>query len=104
MAFKSLERTTLQLSLIALSSMYVSTVNAQNADVAAKPATAEACVALESNAERLSCYDALFKVQPAEKEMLVSERQAAQEIKPEPTEKLTLNKKSVMRLRTVYLL
>ncbi len=44
MAFKSLERTTLQLSLIALSSMYVSTVNAQNADVAAKPATAEACV------------------------------------------------------------
>ncbi|MEN8992948.1 phospholipase A [Avibacterium paragallinarum] len=93
MAFKSLERTTFQLSLIALSSMYVSTVNAQNADVAAKPATAEACVALESNAERLSCYDALFKVQPAEKEMLVSERQAAQEIKPEPTEKLTFKEK-----------
>ena len=93
MAFKSLERTTLQLSLIALSSMYVSTVNAQNADVAVKPATAEACVALESNAERLSCYDALFKVQPAEKEMLVSERQAAQEIKPEPTEKLTFKEK-----------
>nr|WP_180056873.1 phospholipase A [Acinetobacter sp. YH12227] len=93
MAFKSLERTTLQLSLIALSSMYVSSAYALNGEVTANPATPEACVALESNAERLSCYDALFKIPEEVKPTLVSERQAAQEIKPEPTEPLSLKEK-----------
>lgn len=93
MAFKSLERTTLQLSLIALSSMYVSSAYALNGEVTANPATPEACVALESNAERLSCYDALFKISEEVKPTLVSERQAAQEIKPEPTEPLSLKEK-----------
>lgn len=94
MAFKSLERTTLQLSLIALSSLYVSSAFAQqNAEAIAKPATPEACTALTLNAERLSCYDALFKIPEEIKPALISERQAAQEIKPEPTEPLTLKEK-----------
>ena len=94
MTFKSLERTTLQLSLIALSSLYVSSAFAQqNAEAIAKPATPEACTALTLNAERLSCYDALFKIPEEIKPALISERQAAQEIKPEPTEPLTLKEK-----------
>lgn len=94
MTFKSLERTTLQLSLIALSSLYVSSAFAQqNAEAIAKPATPEACTALALNAERLSCYDALFKIPEEVKPTLISERQAAQEIKPEPTEPLTLKEK-----------
>lgn len=94
MTFKSLERTTLQLSLIALSSLYASSAFAQqNAEAIAKPATPEACTALTLNAERLSCYDALFKIPEEIKPALISERQAAQEIKPEPTEPLTLKEK-----------
>ena len=94
MTFKSLERTTLQLSLIALSSLYVNSAFAQqNAEAIAKPATPEACTALALNAERLSCYDALFKIPEEIKPALISERQAAQEIKPEPTEPLTLKEK-----------
>ena len=94
MTFKSLERTTLQLSLIALSSLYVSSAFAQqNAEAIVKPATPEACTALTLNAERLSCYDALFKIPEEIKPALISERQAAQEIKPEPTEPLTLKEK-----------
>ncbi len=68
-------------------------LNALNGEVTANPATPEACVALELNAERLSCYDALFKIPEEVKPTLVSERQAAQEIKPEPTEPLSLKEK-----------
>ncbi|MCU4323514.1 MULTISPECIES: phospholipase A [Acinetobacter] len=48
------------------------------------PATAEACAAVETSAERLACYDALFKVPEAERVVLVSERRAAAELAPEP--------------------
>src|SRR5690606_19334494 len=48
------------------------------------PATAEACAALERSAERLACYDALFKIPVTEKPAIVSERRAAAEIAPEP--------------------
>ncbi|CAM4335696.1 phospholipase A [Acinetobacter pragensis] len=92
MAFKSFERTALKLSVL-LSSMTVAGVHAQNAEVASKPASPEACVALASNAERLACYDALFKIPEEVKPLLVSERQAAQELQPEANEKLTLKEK-----------
>ena len=52
MAFKRIERTTLQLSMIMLSSLYVANVHAVNPDSLIAPASAEACVALESNADR----------------------------------------------------
>lgn len=92
MAFKSFERTALKLRVL-LSSMTVAGVHAQNAEVASKPASPEACVALASNAERLACYDALFKIPEEVKPLLVSERQAAQELQPEANEKLTLKEK-----------
>ena len=41
------------------------------------PASADACVALQSNADRLACYDALFKVPTTDVQPLVSEREAA---------------------------
>ena len=77
MAFKSVERTTLQLSMIMLGSLYVTNVNAVNPESLITPASPEACVALESNADRLACYDTLFKVAEADKTPLLSERQAA---------------------------
>ena len=48
--------------------------------VPANPVSPQACVALDSNAERLACYDALFKSSNVEQPVYVSERQAAREI------------------------
>ena len=48
------------------------------------PATAEACSAVETNSERLACYDAVFKIPADSKPDIVSERRAAIEIAPEP--------------------
>ncbi len=63
---------------------FVAKTYAQNPASLVAPATPEACVALESNADRLVCYDALFKIPEAEKTALISERQAAQELAPAP--------------------
>lgn len=64
MTFKSFERSHLGLSVITiLSSLTTSLANAQ-ATAPASPATAEACVALASNADRLACYDRLLKHPP----------------------------------------
>ena len=61
MAFKSFDRGHLELSVVAiLGSITTSFTHAQET-APASPATVEACVALASNAERLACYDALFK-------------------------------------------
>ena len=92
MAFIHFERTALQLGIL-LSAMAAASASAQNNPAAPTPATPEACVALASNADRLACYDALYKIPQEVKPALVSERMAAQELKPEPTEKLTLKEK-----------
>ena len=84
MAFKSFERSTLVLSMTVLSTLGVAKTHAQISEVPATPATAEACVALASNADRLACYDALFKIPEAVKPRIVSEQRAAMEIAPEP--------------------
>ena len=105
MAFKTLQCTTLQLSMMMLGALYVTNINAKNPDSLIAPASPEACVALESNADRLACYDTLFKVPETEKPQLVSERQAANQIAPAPTEPETIKEKishgvsNVLRLR-----
>ena len=60
MAFKSFERSYLELSVLTILGLTTSLAHAQ-ATAPASPATADACVALASNAERLACYDAIFK-------------------------------------------
>ncbi len=85
MALNSFKRSTLQFGVL-LGCTVGTQVNAEIKMVvnSPMPATAEACAALESNAERLSCYDALFKIPANNKPELVSERRAAVEIAPEP--------------------
>ena len=84
MALNSFKRSTLQLSVL-LGCAVGTQVNAEETVVnSPTPATAEACAALESSAERLACYDALFKIPVTEKPAIVSERRAAAEIAPEP--------------------
>ena len=102
MAFKTFECTTLKLSIFMLSSLSVSTGYAVSPENLIAPASAEACVALESNADRLSCYDTLFKVPEAEKMTLLSERQAAKELAPEPTQPETLKEKISQGVSTIF--
>lgn len=61
MAFKSFERSYKGLGILSiLGSLTASFANAE-AIAPTSPASAEACVALASNADRLACYDRLFK-------------------------------------------
>ncbi|WP_216934231.1 phospholipase A [Acinetobacter sp. BY484] len=85
MALNLIKRSTLQLSVL-LGCTVGTQVNAEENTVvnSPNPATAEACAAVESSAERLACYDALFKIQPADMPQIVSERRAAVELAPEP--------------------
>ena len=84
MALNSFKRSTLQLSVL-LGCAVGTQVNAEETVVnSPTPATAEACAALESSAERLACYDTLFKIPVTDKPAIVSERRAAAEIAPEP--------------------
>ena len=83
-AFKLFEYRGLSLSVAALSTVFVAKIYAQDPASLVAPATPEACVALEANADRLACYDALFKIPEAEKTPLISERQAAQDLAPPP--------------------
>lgn len=85
MALNSFKRSTLQLSVV-LGCTVGTQVNAEEKIVvnSPMPATAEACAALEISAERLACYDSLFKIAVTDKPVIVSERRAAAEIAPEP--------------------
>ncbi|MCO8084697.1 phospholipase A [Acinetobacter lwoffii] len=84
MALNLFKRSTLQLSVL-LGCAVGTQVNAEETVVnSPMPATAEACAALESSAERLACYDALFKIPVTDKPEIVSERRAAVELAPEP--------------------
>ncbi|TCB81435.1 phospholipase A [Acinetobacter sp. ANC 4173] len=88
MAFKSFERGVLSLSIIMLSSAYA---YAQDSAEQISPASPEACVGLESNADRLACYDALFKLPATEVKPKVVEpvlvKQAAAKQEPQSSEK-----------------
>jgi len=85
MALNSIKRSTLQLGVL-LGCVVGTRVNAEDKTVASSPmpATAEACSAVETNSERLACYDAVFKIPADSKPDIVSERRAAIEIAPEP--------------------
>lgn len=61
MAFKQFERTSLQLSMGIVLSCLCASVTYADTLAPANPATVDACVALASNADRLACYDSVFK-------------------------------------------
>ncbi|MDM1247605.1 phospholipase A [Acinetobacter sichuanensis] len=90
MSFKNFERTPLNLSIFMMLSFgWVASACADDT-ASINPASTQACVALESNADRLACYDAIFKVDTAssaQAPVVVSEQRAAKElqvVKEEP--------------------
>lgn len=93
MSFKSFERTPVNLSILMMLSFgLVTTVYADDA-AQVNPASTQACVALESNADRLACYDKIFKTPVVPAQVLVSEQRAAMDIEKAKPEPLTLKEK-----------
>ncbi|WP_151811291.1 phospholipase A [Acinetobacter bereziniae] len=93
MSFKSFERTPVNLSILMMLSFgLVTTVYADDA-AQVNPASTQACVALESNADRLACYDKIFKTPTVPAQVLVSEQRAAMDIEKAKPEPVTLKEK-----------
>ncbi len=84
MSFKAFERPSLQLGILAILGVVVVSTSHAEDPAAAKPASAQACVGLASNADRLACYDALFVVPEAEKPLVVAQRKAVEDPKIDP--------------------
>lgn len=110
MAFKSFERSHLELSIVTiLSSFATAGANAQ-ATTPASPATVDACVALASNAERLACYDSLFKaptIIPTQVQTDAAPEVAAAEPVVEPNEtnkSVSLKDKVVQKVSDLHVL
>ena len=110
MAFKSFELGHLELGVVmTLSALASSMVNAQTTTPAA-PATVEACVALASNADRLACYDSLFKAptvitpQVQAAEPIIAVAAPSVENKNEKAEPTTLRDKVVQKVSDLHIL
>ena len=110
MAFKSFERGHLELGVImTLSALASSMVNAQTT-TPASPATVDACVALASNADRLACYDSLFKAptviapQVQAAEPIIAVAAPSVENKNEKAEPTTLRDKVVQKVSDLHIL
>lgn len=91
MQFKNIERTPLNLSItLMLGFGGVSLAHAEDVSIQINPASSQACTALESNPERLACYDALFKTPAVDSPVFVSEQRAAEALEiPKAPETLT---------------
>ena len=90
MSFKSFERTSLKLSTLMVLSFSLVEVSHADDTALVDPASRQACGALESNADRLACYDKIFKTPSEPAPVIVSEQRAAQEIVFEKAEPVTL--------------
>ncbi len=110
MSFKFFERTALNLSIIpmlSLSGVSLAFADETTATALISPSTPQACAALETNSDRLDCYDTLFKVPEEQRSALVSERQAAKEIEVvdvEPTEPASLKANISGKLNSLFAL
>lgn len=102
MSFKSFERTPLNLSIITMLSFGL--VSIAQADDAAQinPASTQACVALEANADRLDCYDKIFKTTNAQAPVIVSEQRVAQEMATVKAQPATLPAKIEQTVQSLF--
>ena len=93
MSFKSFERTPVNLSILMMLSFGLVTTGYADDATQVNPASTQACVALESNADRLACYDKIFKTPAVSAQVLVSEQRAAMDIEKAKPEPVTLKEK-----------
>ena len=102
MSFKNFERTPLNLSIMSMLSFCLVTVTHADDTALINPASTQACVALESNGDRLACYDKIFKQDASKAPVVVSEQRVAEAmttVKPEPT---TLKEKIEQKAENLF--
>ncbi|RKG38688.1 phospholipase A [Acinetobacter rongchengensis] len=102
MSFKNFERTPLNLSILMMLSFGLMEVTHADDTALINPASTQACVALESNADRLACYDKIFKTPSEPAPVIVSEQRAAQEIIVEKAEPVTLKEKIEDKAENIF--
>lgn len=102
MSFKRFERTPLNLSILMMLSFGLMEVTYADDTALVNPASTQACVALESNADRLACYDKIFKTPSEPAPVIVSEQRAAQEIPVEKAEPVTLKEKIEDKAENIF--
>ena len=107
MVIKTFKPRCLELSMLAILGSIACSAHAENV-ASVNPATVEACVALTSDAERLACYDTLYKaptIIPAQvqaAEPIIAATTAAQ--KADKTEPETLTDKVVQKVSDLQIL
>ncbi|BAP37400.1 putative phospholipase A1 [Acinetobacter guillouiae] len=102
MSFKNFERTPLNLSILMMLSFGLVTIAHADDTAQVNPASTQACVALESNADRLACYDKIFKTATAAPQVLVSEQRAALDIQKADVEPETLKDKITQKAENLF--
>ncbi|MEJ5136582.1 MULTISPECIES: phospholipase A [Acinetobacter] len=102
MSFKNFERTPLNLSILMMLSFGLVTIAHADDTVQVNPASTQACVALESNADRLACYDKIFKIPTVAPQVLVSEQRAALDIQKADVEPETLKDKITQKAENLF--
>lgn len=102
MSFKNFERTPLNLSILMMLSFGLVTIAHADDTAQVNPASTQACVALESNADRLACYDKIFKTPTVAPQVLVSEQRAALDIQKANVEPETLKDKITQKAENLF--
>lgn len=102
MSFKNFERTPLNLSILRMLSFGLVTIAHADDTAQVNPASTQACVALESNADRLACYDKIFKTPTVAPQVLVSEQRAALDIQKANVEPETLKDKITQKAENLF--
>ncbi|MBP2542873.1 phospholipase A [Acinetobacter guillouiae] len=102
MSFKNFERTPLNLSILMMLSFGLVTIAHADDTAQVNPASTQACVALESNADRLACYDKIFKTPTVAPQVLVPEQRAALDIQKADVEPETLKDKITQKAENLF--
>lgn len=102
MSFKNFERTPLNLSILMMLSFGLVTIAHADDTAQVNPASTQACVALESNADRLACYDKIFKTPTVAPQVLVSDQRAALDIQKANVEPETLKDKITQKAENLF--
>ncbi len=102
MSFKSFERTPLNLSIITMLSFGLVSIAQADDTAQINPASTQACVALEANADRLDCYDKIFKTANAQAPVIVSEQRVAQEMATVKAQPATLPAKIEQTVQSLF--
>lgn len=102
MSFKNFERTPLNLSILMMLSFGLVTIAHADDTAQVNPASTQACVALESNADRLACYDKIFKIPTVAPQVLLSEQRAALDIQKADVEPETLKDKITQKAENLF--